>query len=137
MNLNGMGVLWLWVDWESRGPEGVVNPERIEGAAFALAGRAAIDADLAADTVDVERRGGIEPTALAAAAGAAVSAGVGVVGMVMQAGGTEATAVAVAFGVAVNARIIRLWFEKTDSLGAGLGHGDAIILNIISLLAGF
>jgi len=56
---------WLW--YGSRGPERVVNSERIEGAALAFAGRAAVNADGAADAADVQRRGGIESAALAMA----------------------------------------------------------------------
>ena len=67
MNLNGMGVWWVCVGGESRGSERIVNPERIEGAALAFAGGAAVNADLAADAADVQRRGRIESAALAMA----------------------------------------------------------------------
>lgn len=44
-----------------------MNPERIEGAALAFAGGAAVNADLAADAADVQRRGRIESATLAMA----------------------------------------------------------------------
>lgn len=94
-----------------------MNPERIEGAAFALAGRAAVNADGSADAADVQGRGRVEPATLAAAVRTAVAAGVRIVGMVMQSGGADAAAIPVAGGVAINAPIFRLWLEETDSLG--------------------
>jgi hypothetical protein len=107
-----------------------VNPERVEGAAFTLAGRAAVNADGAADPSNVQRCGWVEPAALAAAVRTAVAAGVWVVGMVMQPSGADAAAIAVAGGVAVDTAILRLRLEETDSLGAWMGHGDAIIIAI-------
>jgi hypothetical protein len=104
-----------------------VNSERIEGAAFAFAVRAAVNADRAADTADVEGGGRVELAALAAAVRTAVAAGVRIVGMVMQSGGADPAAIAVTGGVAIDAPILRLRLEETDSLGAWEGHRDAII----------
>jgi hypothetical protein len=114
-----------------------VNPERIEGAAFALAGRAAINADRAADAADVQRCGWVEPAALATAVRTAVAAGVRIVGMVMQSGGADPAAIAVTGGVAIDARILRLRLEETYSLGAWEGHGDAIITAIYRVASRF
>jgi hypothetical protein len=114
-----------------------VNLERIEGAAFALAGRAAVNADGAADAADVEGRGRVELAALAAAVRTAVAAGVRVVGMVMQSGGADAAAVAVAGGVAIDATILRLRLEGTDSLGTRNRHEDAIIIAIYRVVSRF
>ena len=52
---------------ESRGSERIVNPERIEVAAFALADRAAVNADRAADAADVQGGRWIELAPLTAA----------------------------------------------------------------------
>jgi len=114
-----------------------VNPERVEGAAFALAGRAAVNADGAADPSNVQRCGWVEPAALAAAIRTAVAAGVWVVGMVMQPGGADATAIAVAGGLAVDAAILWFRLEETDSLGARNRHGDSIIIAIYRLSNSF
>jgi hypothetical protein len=114
-----------------------VNPERIEGAAFALAVRAAVNADGAADAADVEGGGRVELAALAAAVRTAVAAGVRIVGMVVQPGGADAAAVAVAGGVAIDAPILRLRLEETDSLGAWEGHGDARINAIYRVASRF
>jgi hypothetical protein len=114
-----------------------VNPERIEGAAFAFAVRAAVNADRAADAADVEGGGWVEPAALAAAVRTAVAAGVRIVGMVMQSGGADPAAIAVTGGVAIDAPILRLRLEETDSLGAWEGHGDAIIIAIYRVASRF
>ncbi len=114
-----------------------MNSERVEGAAFALAVRAAVNADRATDAADVEGGGRVELAALAAAVRTAVAAGVRVAGMVMQPGGADPAAVAVAGGVAINAPILRLRLEETDSLGAWEGHEDAIITAIYRVASRF
>ena len=100
-----------------------MNPERIEGAAFALAGRSAVNADGAANAADVQGGGRIELAALAPAARAAVTAGVGVVRVIMESCRADSATVAVAGGVAIDAPVLRLRLEETDSLGAHVGHG--------------
>jgi hypothetical protein len=114
-----------------------VNPERIEGAAVALAVGSAVNADRAADAADVEGGGWVEPAALAVAVRTAVAAGVRIVGMVMQSGGADPAAIAVTGGVAIDAPILRLRLEETDSLGAWEGHGDAIIIAIYRVASRF
>jgi len=114
-----------------------VNPERIESAAFALAVRAAVNADRAADAADVEGGGRVELAALAAAVRTAVAAGVRVVGMVMQPSGADAAAIAVAGGIAVDTAILRFRLEETDSLGARNRHRDAIIIAIYRVASRF
>ena len=94
-----------------------MNPERVEGATFALAVRAAVDADRAADAADVEGGGRVELAALAAAVGTAVAAGVRIVGVVMKLEGTDPAAIAVAGRVTINTPILRPRLEKTDSVG--------------------
>jgi len=114
-----------------------VNPERIEGAAFALAGRSAVNADGAADAANVQGGGRVELAALAAAVRAAVTAGVGVVRVIMESCRADPATVAVTDGVAVDAPIPRLRLEETDSLGAWEGHGDAIITAIYRVASRF
>jgi hypothetical protein len=115
-----------------------VNPERIEVAASAFAGRAAINADGAADAADVERGGRVESAALAPAVRTAVAAGVRVVGVVMEPRRTDPAALAVAGRVAVNAPIVRPRLEETDSLGRGIhGRSDAIIAMIYRIAIRF
>ncbi len=114
-----------------------MNSERIERAAFALAGRAAVNADRAADPANVQGGGRVELAALAAAVRTAVAAGVRIVGMVMQSGGADPAAIAVTGGVAIDAPILRLRLEETDSLGAWEGHGDAIIIAIYRVASRF
>ena len=108
-----------------------MNSERIEGAAFALAGRATVNADRAANAADVQRRGWIELAALTPAVRTAVAAGILVVGVVMESGRADPAAVAVAGRVAVNAPVLWPRLEETDSLGRGIhGRSDVIIATI-------
>lgn len=94
-----------------------MNPERVERAAFAFAGRAAVNADRAADAADMERGGRIELAPLAPAVRTAVAAGVRVVRMVVQPSGTDPAPIPIAGRIAVNAPVLRPRLEQTDSLG--------------------
>jgi hypothetical protein len=123
--------------WNSGWSKRVVNPERIEGPAFALAGRSAVNADGAANAADMQGGGRIELAALAAAVRAAVTAGVGVVRVIMESCRANPATVAVTGGVAVDALILRLRLEETDSLRSGEGHGDAIITAIYIVASRF
>jgi len=108
-----------------------VNSERVEVAASAFAGRAAVNAHRAADAANMERGGRVESAALAAAGRTAIAAGVRVVGVVMEPRRTDPAALAIADRVAVNAAIVRPRLEETDSLGRGIhGRSDAIIATI-------
>jgi len=115
-----------------------VNPERIEVAAFALAGRTTVNADGASDAADVQRRGRVELAAFAPAVGTAVATGVRVVGVVVEFGRADLAAVAVAGRVAIDAPIIRPRLKETDSLGRSIhGRSDVIITTIYRLVSRF